>query len=602
MKIVRQLADWLLDNNRITPEYYNKVLTAILGKVESDGLNRVFAIQKKQDDEERAVEDWWNLRGAGERARIKAAGRRKGGRKGTPNATSIKVWDLDRRLPDVLLPAGANPEVFPLAVLLIAIDEARGNRRSRDWAGFAAAAKELYKLGAEQLHDALLAAMKICGRKLGPILVAAETGSTLFPEGFLSDFSGESVVALRKHVEGEETAFAVSNNTWILRYQSFNILNEACLLRNRLRRVFRLWVQELSEWDDSGVVDDGKAGVYLAFGKTLVPVPLSLWWKLQDPAAPKLGSIRGITAFPNRSPFLNILVDGSPAVMYNGECIDPAWVPWGFWWIRGRGLADLPSPVQILWPIVSLNERAPCFSLPKAPETVCWTPGDWANAVVSRRRLSSGVPAESECPWRVLRSHPPSEGWIDIILHRPELAQDIPWHRMDLKSIYGYKWTELLLVHPEYSRYAQWDNIPEYNLEHLFLTHPVLIEHCDADSINRLCRNDFLERHPDYAEPCIRRLSDGGTLSSLLSKHPEWAEYCPWQSLAGFNTRIILENHPEYADCCVLSKLDGGDWTRLLTCQPQLADHCDWSKLSSQQVSELLQVHPELSSFVPAPA
>lgn len=44
MKIVRQLADWLLDNGRITPEYYNKVLTAILGKVDSDGLNRAFAI------------------------------------------------------------------------------------------------------------------------------------------------------------------------------------------------------------------------------------------------------------------------------------------------------------------------------------------------------------------------------------------------------------------------------------------------------------------------------------------------------------------------------------------------------------------------------
>lgn len=604
MKIVRQLADWLLDNGRITPEYYNKVLTAILGKVDADGLNRAFAIQKKLDDEDRAVEDWWNLRGAGERAKGKT-GRRKGGRKGTPNATPIKVWDLDRHLPDVLLPRGANPEVFPLAVLLIAIDEARGNRRSKDWAGFAAAATELYKLGAEQLHDALLAAMKICGRKLGPILIAAEKGSTLFPEGFLSKFSGESVDALRKLSEGEETAFSVSNNTWILRYSSFNILNEACLLRNRLRRVFRLWVRELSEWDVSEVDEDGQAGaVCLVFGKTHVPVPVVLWWKLQDPAAPKLGSIRGITAFPfpNHSPYLNILVDGAPVVLYHCESISPTWVPWGFWRIRGPGLADLPSPVQILWPFVSPHKRTPCFSLPKAPETVCWTPSDWANAVVSRRILSSGVPAESECPWDVLRSHPPSVGWINIILYRPELAQNIPWQRMDLKSINGYKWTELLLVHPEYSSYAQWEEIDCEDLERLFLTHSVLIENCNIDSISRYCLNYFLKRHPDYAEPCIRRLSDGSTLLSLLSDHPEWAEYCPWQSLAGFNTRIILEKLPEFADRCVLNKLDGGDWTSLLGCQPQLADRCDWSKLSSEQLSKLLEVHPELSSFIPSPA
>ena len=602
MKIVRQLADWLLDNGRITPEYYNKVLTAILGKVDPDGLNRAFAIQKKIDDEERAVEDWWNLRGAGERAKGKA-GRRKGGRKGAPNTTPIKVWDLDRRLPDVLLPRGANPEDFPLAVLLIAIDEARGNRRSKDWAGFAAVATELYKLGAEQLHDALLAAMKICGRKLGPILIAAEKGSTLFPEGFLSKFSGESVDALRKLIEGEETEFSFSNNTWILRYSSFNILNEVCLLRNRLRRVFRLWVQELSEWDDSEVDEDGQAGaVCLVFGKTLVPVPVALWWKLQNPAAPKLGSVRGIMAFPNHSPYLNILVDGSPVVLYHCKSISPTWVPWGFWRIRGPGLADLPSPVQILWPFVSPHKRTPCFSLPKAPETVCWTPSDWANAVVSRRILSSGVPAESECPWDVLRSHPPSVGWINIILYRPELAQNIPWHQMDLKYIDGDKWTDLLLVHPEYSKYAQWDKIASINLGRLFQTQPVLLEHCDIDSIDSYCLNDFLEVQPIYAEPCIRRLSNGYTLSVLLSYRPEWSEYCPWQSLTGFNTRIILANHPEYADRCAWDKLNGDDWASLLECQPQLADHCDWSKLSSEQVSKLLEVHPELSSFIPSPA
>ncbi len=36
MKIVRQLADWLLKNDRITPERYGHVLDAILGGVDAD--------------------------------------------------------------------------------------------------------------------------------------------------------------------------------------------------------------------------------------------------------------------------------------------------------------------------------------------------------------------------------------------------------------------------------------------------------------------------------------------------------------------------------------------------------------------------------------
>ena len=159
---------------------------------------------------------------------------------------------------------------------------------------FAAATSALYKLDAEELHDAFLAAMKTCGNKLGIIVTDAEYGHTLFPDGFLSRLSGESVSALRKRVDGEETAFFANKKNWILRYPSFNVINEACLVRNRLRRIYRLWVKNFAECDIHGTINHGMPGILLAFGKTLVPVPADIWWKLQDPAAPRLGSIQSL--------------------------------------------------------------------------------------------------------------------------------------------------------------------------------------------------------------------------------------------------------------------------------------------------------------------
>ena len=147
MKIVRQLANWLLENDRIDPEKYQKVLAAIQGGV-GDGEGKMLHLadmrQRDRDTVEDSAEDWWCLRGAGGRAK---ASRRKGGRKAARDTKPIKVDELDPLLPDMLLPRGATPEAFPLAVLLVAVDKARGNRRTLDWAGFAASAAALVMRG-----------------------------------------------------------------------------------------------------------------------------------------------------------------------------------------------------------------------------------------------------------------------------------------------------------------------------------------------------------------------------------------------------------------------------------------------------------------------
>ena len=181
MKIVRQLAQWLLESDRITPEYYREVLLAIQGEIGEGDKKLLFRADRRQEEagsDEDAIETWWNLRGAGTRTK---SSRCKGGRKASPDTKPIKVVDLDPLLPDMLLPTGAALDLFPLAELLVAVDNARGNRRSSDWTGFAAAATSLYKIDAEELHDAFLAAMKVGGRKLGKIIATAEMGERFFP-------------------------------------------------------------------------------------------------------------------------------------------------------------------------------------------------------------------------------------------------------------------------------------------------------------------------------------------------------------------------------------------------------------------------------------
>ncbi len=602
MKIVRQLASWLLEHDRITPDDYQDVLLAIMGGVSDQDktvLRRARARKKEQDAAEDDTEVWWNLRGAGERAHGKAG--RKRGQKATADLTPVKVWDLELRLPDMLLPASASLDVFPLAVLLLAVDEARGNRRLPDWAGFAATATELYKVGAEELHDAFLAAMKGHGCELGPILAAAEMGSTLFPKGFLSHLSGDSVTALRKRIDGEETAFSANKEDWILRYPAFNVFNEACLVRNRLRRVYRLWVQSLTEWDAHGVATGGAPGICLVFGKTFVHVPNIVWWKLQNPAEPRLGSVRGLMVLPDchdTAPFLNILVDGVPTVLFNSDCIDPPDPPCGFCRVHGEGLRELPSPVQIVGPVVQSGGRTPELSLPAAPRTLCWGPEEWAEAVANRRRISKGVLAEIACPWRVLHAYLPGERWVDLLLKRWHLMRNIvQWNEIDTVSIGTAKWVELLSAHPRLAAYAPWNLFTAADLDRILFD--CFRFGVDLNVINPKELANYLftryAKYPHHADVYLRKLTNGETWNCILSGHYEWVEYCPWRSLPGRDWTTILIHWPDLADRCDWGKLTGWQWTRLLLFQPQFAEFCDWGRLDDYDWEKLLSAQPQFA-------
>ena len=601
MKIVRQLANWLLENDRITPDRYREVLLAIQGEIVKEDevlLGKARRRQGESGSDEDVIETWWDLRGAGTRTR---PSRRKGGLKTSPDTKPIKVVDLDPLLPDMLLPPGTALDLFPLAVLLVAVDNARGNRRSSDWAGFAAAVTSLYKTGAEELHDLFLAAMKVHGRKLGKILASAEFGNTLFPADFLSGFSGESVDVLRKRIDGGETDFSANRLNWILQYPSFNIVNEACLVRNRLRRIYRLWVKNFAEGDVCGAANQGEPGISLAFGKTLVSVPVGVWWKLQDPAAPHLGSVRGMAVFSDLTKCLNVSVDGRTMVFYKSGCVDPPDPPYKFCWIKGCEPDCIVTPVHLVWPIVRLDERVPVISPvdPGYPNITRWSAREWALAMLRRHKLTTGVPVENVCPWHFLHLCLSADYWADLFMYRPDVVKEIPWKEIDPDSIAIDKWRKLLLDHPEFAEYAPWYRFDTSDMCEFFSKCPVLAERCNCNIISHLTLIETLEKNPNCIEPCLRHLVDGFKWSCILAVYPLWAKYCPWQLLSSYDMVKILKNHPEYAECCDLGQLSGFEWRIILCSQPQLADRCDWRKLDNDDWSRLLGEQPQLAAFRP---
>lgn len=603
MKIVRQLANWLLENDRIDLEEYQKVLLAIQGGM-GDGEGKLLHLadirQRNRDAGEDSAEDWWILRCAGGRAK---ASHRKGGRKAARNTKLIKVDELDPLLPDKLLPQGAAKDAFPLADLLIAIDNARGNRRPHGWAGFAAAAAALYKIGAEELHDAVLAAMKVRGLELGDILAAAEQGSSLFPEDFLSDLSGESVTALLKRIAGEETDFSVDKADWILRYPSFNVINEACLVRNRVRRIYRLWVKTLSDWDAYGAANHGKPGICLVFGRTLVHVPAIVWWKLQDPNAPRIGSAKGMIIFQNYSwAYLNALLDGAPAVFYESQCIEPPEPPCQFGWIKEEGLDDIWPPVQIIWPIPPLKGKPPVLSLSAATETVYWDPATWVNAMVGRMILSNGVPAENMCPWHALHTHLSADGWATLWLNRRELVKKFPWDLIDPDEISDVNWISILTDHPECVRRAPWKRFGASTLDRIFSVRPSLAGCWDCNAIDVQALITALENNPECIGPCLQNCTNFWSWVKIAAQHPSWLAYCPWQSISDSIVNRLLALHPEYLPHCDLSNLSrvkGSTWSLILVNNPQMANYCDWGKLDESDWKFLLRSQPQFAVYRP---
>lgn len=289
MKIILELAKWLFENDFISGEERTSVWADVLGIRDCLEDQREWREEETpqfllEDEKYKGIEHWWNLRGAGVRPSVQRVGHGK-----APSAAEMDAERLNAQLPILL--AGE----FDLGKLILDVARASGLRPENDWQGIMAAAKHLYKLDAEKLHDTLRKAVMRNPKQIGKFLWEMEDGMSLLPKNLLSGLGGEVVTAIRRRINGSDESYVFGRDNRLLKFPNINALNEALIVRNRFRRIYRLWVAKAAEFDRFGRANGGQYGIMLSFGKCCVEVPFRVWWKLQDPKSPKLGGLKGFT-------------------------------------------------------------------------------------------------------------------------------------------------------------------------------------------------------------------------------------------------------------------------------------------------------------------
>ncbi len=646
MKIIRQLAQWMLDEGRIDPVHYKAILWAIDNGTpiideekaildecaEEEAREAAFEAADELSGADEKREAWWDLF-SGHAISREGKAAHGGGRKATADKTPVKVQKLDQGLPAMLLPPGADPGAFPLAALLLAVDEARGNRRAKDWAGFVEAAAALYTTGAEELHDALWVAMRKRGRELGRFFATAERGDPLFPEGFLSGLSGESVAALEKIIIGTDTEFSFKKNDWILKYSSFNALNEACIVRNRLRRIYRLWVRHFAYWDSFGAADNGMPCMAMSFGKTTLKVPADIWLYLRHGPGTRFlpeEKILAVDELPchdagdrvsdfDKRP-INLMVDAQ-LVMVRNLATETC---------RITQRSDTNSSLPFIEATASGNvmlcrpdsagsgKNAHSIAPPDDMERLLWGSDQWWDnfwrhpvvvfscqesfpwdildgeqwALILCKWPKNALQFVKYCDWTKLDGF----DWCELLAERPQFAQYCDWDKLN-ELHQDCHWNDLICEQPQLARYRDWSKIRGHLLARTLVDYPQFAEYCDLSTLDGEDWRQLLGHHPGFADDSDWSKLDGEDWRCLLIQHPQFAKYCDWSKLDSQDWRCLLVNQPQFASNCDFSGFSGSDWAELLSEQPQIAGLCDWTKLTSADWDILLDKQPQLSFF-----
>ena len=274
MKIINQLADWLLKTEHLSVERYRYVKEVILQEnipheVQDMIEGRRKAVQRA-DEAAWGEECWWDLHGAGIRRSVGVRGRCS--RRTPSDLTPIKVDALDAALPEWLQNRWRD---FRLAALIRSVAAGSGFVVSdAGWPGFVSCVERLYGEDADVLHDGLRKALMRRPKVIGALLMDLKAGDTLFPADFLANLKGESVTVLRQRIQGGAPAFCSLKTDWILKYANLNLLNESCLVRNRIHRILRLWLAHAAELHENCRVTGGGACYHMRFGGRVIHLPV----------------------------------------------------------------------------------------------------------------------------------------------------------------------------------------------------------------------------------------------------------------------------------------------------------------------------------------
>lgn len=283
MKIIRELALWMLKSEHLDVAGYEHVKKAILKESLSDAeakaVREMSRHERRKELERESSEDnadafsyetalchdeaWWRLPG-----KSKGGGRR--GRR--PGTRKLTAEELDAKLPALLPMTGGQ---FPLAELILSVGRSSCLTQGATWADFSETVASLYVADADVLHDRLRVTMLKSPDAIRDSLLALEEGATLFPKDLLSGYSGEAVSTFVRKIDGDSAEFRSLKTDWILRYPNICTVNEACLVRNRLHRIFRLWLAEGSTRHLDCRLTPGHVCLHLHFDERIVHIPLA---------------------------------------------------------------------------------------------------------------------------------------------------------------------------------------------------------------------------------------------------------------------------------------------------------------------------------------
>lgn len=173
------------------------------------------------------------------------------------------------------------------------------------------------------------------------------------------------------------------------------------------------------------------------------------------------------------------------------------------------------------------------------------------------------------------------------------LADLVEWEGISYEGKYI-----ILLNHPSLIKYMKVDELMSGDVRHLIERNPELAKDLprhklDSRDLRKLLIDGNLNNHL-----CNWSKLDGDDWYQLLIHDSAYAGVCDFTLITGWNWVILIGQNAVFSQYCDWGKLDGACWTRLLTNHPEYSDKCDWAKLNVGNWNSLLAVRPRFQEYI----
>ena len=182
---------------------------------------------------------------------------------------------------------------------------------------------------------------------------------------------------------------------------------------------------------------------------------------------------------------------------------------------------------------------------------------------------------------------------IKIVIAQATLANHVDWSRLNHQLV------EVLGVHPDLSRYVQWDTLKSSVWAKLLIALPQYADRCDWSKIDGGDIVKVLQAHPEIEQVVEwNRISSKRSWIEILDKCPQCVKYCKWDDSWWLYLVEALSCCPRFSEVVDWAGLTERDWRTLLLKFPKYVDKCDVSKLSDNTWGELIGAYAEFTGLM----